>query len=259
MRRTFLATVGVLAVMALGVGTANAGMVLYIDDLATAGVDVVILDEWVGAPVATGAAFPLGGAFTNWTELAGPGGSLGTPGFISYSGMVGPFIVNVSTGLSKPVIGPNRIDIASVNVTGAAGTIEIGLTDTGFIGAGLPWAPWFLENQLSGTTMGTVTSTYFADALNREFSTPQPGPLFFGPFLHGGGPFGPGAFSGTETRAGFGPVFPFSISNLVTITHNAAGQVTSLDSLTSVIPAPGAVVLGVIGLGLVGRMKRWLS
>jgi hypothetical protein len=60
------------------------------------------------------------------------------------------------------------------------------------------------------------------------------------------GPFGPGLFAGSTTGAGFGNAL-YSITQVVNITHSAAG-VTQFEA--SLIPEPA--LLSLFGLGLAG-------
>lgn len=89
-------------------GTANAAFVLTIDDLGTGGVDQTITDPDLD-------------------------------GLITFNGSVGVFIVNVTTGISKPLApSPQLMDLNSISVSsGAAGDLEIKLTDTDFTAAPL--------------------------------------------------------------------------------------------------------------------------
>ena len=242
MKYTFLMILGVVAAMGFVAQTASADMVLYIDDLATAGLDVLIVDG------------DAAGTAVDWTAttstIADPDGL--DNGVISFNGALAGsvFTLNVTTGVSKPVIGPTRIDLNSVNVSGTgAGTLYIGLTDTDFLlgGAG----PFSVANHIGGTTDGDVWSTFSADEDNLEMGTGNIGwPLI--------GPLGPGAFAASLSVSGLG-AGDFSLSNTVTVHHYAAGDITSFNSTVVAIPAPGAMLLGLIGLGCVARIRRRVS
>ncbi|MGZ5829152.1 MAG: hypothetical protein ACXWJW_11530 [Xanthobacteraceae bacterium] len=63
-----------------------------------------------------------------------------TPGFAQFIGSLGTYIVNVSTGLSDPILGSPAVpqmDLNSVDVAGpSGGVLTIMLSDTGFAGTG---------------------------------------------------------------------------------------------------------------------------
>ena len=212
---------------------ARAEMILFLDDLSTSGIDVIVGDD-----LTAGSASSIGNT-TTADDWAGAG-------TIQFNGTLGAFIVNVTTGISKPVIGPARIDLNSVNVTGSArGQLQIGLTDTDFL---YPSGMAPVVNSIGGTTDGTVQSLWAAD--------PGSGAFILGSSWGVTGLFSGGAFSGTMyATSALDTSTPFSLSNWVTITHTAAGQITSFDSEVAV-PVPGAVLLGMLGLGAVGIKLR---
>jgi hypothetical protein len=235
-----------LMIMALLVGVfvigivqdANALFVLTLDDLGTPGIDVIVSDN---APILTGTKKGP----TNFVD--------GSPtvGAVSFNGAVGTFSVNVTTGVSKPVIGGfnvSRIDLNSINVSGgAAGTLKIELTDTDF-SLPVPPNPYVLTSLIGGTTDGTVDFDQFIDLSNNEFGIGPPAPNI--PLVLSQGTFGPGAFSGT-TSGNIHITNPFSITEEIWITHNAAGDITSFNAESNVaIPEPTTLIL--FGFGLVG-------
>ena len=91
------------AALLFGTSLANAGFVLTLDDLSTAGVDVTVTDA-------------------------------DADGVVNYNGAVGSFNINVTTGISKPALPDGTMDLNSVNVSGGDGQLQIMLTDTGFTG-----------------------------------------------------------------------------------------------------------------------------
>ena len=112
-----------------------------------------------------------------------------TPGVVVFSGAVGVFDVNVTTGLSFPLLGSLSepvMDLNSVNVSsGSAGTLTVKLTTTDYTG------PLIADTTLDtgGTTNGSITVESFVDTSNAAFGTATPtGTL---------GVFSDGAFSGS--------------------------------------------------------------
>jgi hypothetical protein len=182
-------------------------------------------------------------------------------GVILYNGPVGTnWIVNVTTGISKPVIGPGSIDLNSVNVSSnGGGTLDIWLSDWGF-----PYSSSLtplLSGGIGGTTDGTVTAEMYNDFVydgttNNEFA------------LLGGqinlGPFSSGAFSGEATLSepGLPTSLPawFSLTIHIKIVHGSGGQITSFDAHLdkNPVPEPGTVLLlgfGLLGIVALGRKR----
>lgn len=183
---------------------ANAAMQLMLDDPTTAGIEVTV-------------------------------GDVDGDGVISYSGAVGGFSVNVTTGVSKPMLnGPQWLGLDSIDVSGGAGELIIRLTDTGYTGT-----PAELEAAYGGTTVGTVDLDFLYDAANAEFG----GTSFFDPAA-GTAP----SFSG----AGASPVSltgPYSLTIVADISHSGSGS-SSLGAQISAVPVPAAIWL--FGSGLLG-------
>jgi len=202
-----------LALLVLG-SVAVADPILRIDDLGTAGIDVTVLDNGVGD------ANPL-------------------VGIIVFNGSVGSWMVNVATGISKPVLGPNpKTDLNSVNVSGGAGTIQVSFSDTGFT---WPWDPAQILVDIGGTTDGSVSYEAKADAAN----------VAFGGVVGASGTFSGGAFS--ETTGFLAPVGqPFSLTSVLTIKHTTGVNVSSADLELQATPEPGSLAL--MGLALVGGL-----
>lgn len=231
-RHWALGTAAAVLLMGTAPG-ALASFIMRLDDPSLGGVEVTIIDDQAAGAVSTGGILsntpdsnPLAGVITFNSTIFGTS-----------------WLVNVTTGLSKPVIGPARIDLNTVNVSGAAGTLNILLTDTGFG----PTSGATYGINIGGTTDGVVASTATADEGNGEFvagsSTITTGPLA-----------GPGAFSATVGGGSVGPTALFSLSTLVSITHSSAGNITSLNNEVSV---PEPATLGLLGLSLIGA--GWAS
>ena len=99
-------------------------------------------------------------------------------GVLNYNGNLGGssnWIVNVSTGLSKPLLGSSTeayMDLNTVNVTSSGGgTLTIKLTDIDFA---LPAGSYQLTSAIGGTTNGSVQVTQILDPDNSLFATVDP-------------------------------------------------------------------------------------
>lgn len=205
---------------------AQAAFVMTLDDLSTAGVDVILSDGLgVGGTTSVGS--------TTAADVA-------MDGFINFNGGVGSFTVNVVTGLSDPLVGPGKLDLNSLNVSGAAGNLVIGLTDTDYIGA----VPAYTAN-FGGNTTGSVDFNFLHDATNNEFggiSVLDPAPIA-----------NVNPFSGSGTSA-VGTGSPYSLTIEAAISHTAAGQTSSFDAHLVPVPIPVPTAVWLFGSGLLGMV-----
>jgi hypothetical protein len=78
-------------------------------------------------------------------------------GVVVFSGGVGDFIVNTTTGVTKPLLGSSSspiLDLNSINVNGASsGTIILEFSETGFTNVN---ATLDMLSVIGGTTAGTL-------------------------------------------------------------------------------------------------------
>ena len=239
MKRVLLLMIVLLAVGALA-PTAHAGMWLYLDDLA--GNTALLNDENLvpNAPA------------THVEDI----GSQGIVGLMVYQGSFGVWTYTVTTGSSKPIIGPGELDLNSIVIasTGPAQFL-IQLTDTGYAPA-VPGTN--MISNFGGTTAmgGTIELTQVYDPDNTEFADLSPwgtDPTPGNNETLWSGVLGPGAFSSSLLTPVDGGA-TFSLTESVLITHTKGG-VTSFDA-HSIVPVPGAVLLGILGLSVAGIKLR---
>ncbi len=239
MKKRFTILMMVAVAVGVLVPTAHADFVLYLQDDAG---DIAIVTD------------------------GGPNDSNPDPGVITFNSPLGAeWIVNVTTGISKPVFAavPPKMDLNSVNVS-SAGPAEllIALTDTDFsLPADVDLAA--LTSEIGGTTDGTIELLQILDACNREFAgfiaideSVEVDSVECEPFVLDSGLLGPGAFDNTQT--GTTPVDgPFSLTEAVVIFHPEDGvSVTSFNAVSTVVPVPAAFLLGFLGLGVAGLGLR---
>lgn len=176
----------------------------------------------------------------------GIGDSNSAIGAITYIGSLGNFTLNVSTGLSTPVLAMGSMDINSVNVSSSGGgTLTITLTDTGLILPTVATVPNTLVSQyIGGTTSGGSTVTFSTSFDGGTIGTigPLAGPSFSGDLVN------------TITTTN-----PFSLTEIVTVSQAVAG-ITSFDAgvTTAPVPEPGTMVLlgvGLLGIAIYGKRR----
>jgi hypothetical protein len=211
--------IAAVAATALHIGQAHA-LVLTLDD--TVGNSVTIVDN-------------------------GPGDMVPSAGILTFAGAVGTWIQNVSTGVTDQILGEVELDLNSVNVSGAAGTLIITLEDENFISASMSGLTTFFAS-IGGTTNGTVTTATYIDDTNTV------GVL--GTQMSASGPFVGGvvgAFSDEVLFADFPITNPFGLAIQITITHSDPNEITSFNhNLVEIAEIAEPATLGLMGLGLVG-------
>lgn len=239
-RMRSLAIAGVIGLFVIG--TANAAHKLILDDTSTVGIDVEVEDNMAGD-------FNL------------------APGVITYIGAAGTFAVNVTTSVSKPVLGNPYVaemDLNDITVSSpGGGTLVVANTDTGFANASFP-GPGLHRSIVGGTLVGAGSVSFLnvVDDDNLEFGgLGIPGYPGAAESTIAQGPFGPGAFSSDVTVPVAGLTNPFSMSSMATLTLSPGGSVSFDNDHQVLTPEASSMALllpGLLPLGLIlrRRMKK---
>jgi hypothetical protein len=171
----------------------------------------------------------------------GVGDATAAAGAVTWTGSLGVWFINVSTGISSSgQAAAPFLDLNSVNRSSGAGSLTISLTDTGF-------TPTNGSVALISGIGGTIASG--GSVLARSWiNTSNTGGVFSGPNANPG-TFTAAAFSGSATSNSVALSGPYAMTQQVVITHTAAG-VTSFDFNTTTVPEPTTLWSAAIGLGL---------
>jgi hypothetical protein len=144
------------------------------------------------------------------------------------------FLVDVTTGVTKPVFAEPNMDLNSINVqtTGGAHTLTIEFSDDNF---STPTPAFDLK--FGGTLAFPAGSTVQADAYFDNGNT------LFAQTTHIGtvGPFGPGAFAGTASGPGTADT-SYSLTQVLTLSTTGPGDFSG-DFRLSPVPEPTSVAL----------------
>ena len=170
-------------------------------------------------------------------------------GVVTLMGAAGAFTVNVSTGISKPVLGiaaSPSMDLNSVDVSTVSGNhqLVVEFSDNGF---GPVNSAFRLG--IGGTTTGSVLYQTYLDPANMNFAATT--------LLASVGSL-TGPFSGAASSSVFNLPGPFSLTQKVTM--DVTGTGTTSFNATLAVPEPGPILLlgtGLLGVGFLGaRLKR---
>ena len=186
-----------------------------------------------------------------------------TPGVVMMSSTFnGIYTVNVTTGITKPVLPGSNMDLNNVTVTSmapGAHTLQIMFSETGFTtyGGGYGSFGGTLSNLL-----GLSGSTVSASAYFGTYNPACLGPCLFdlGNFIGTTGTIpSNGAFA--QSFGGPGPTGgPFSLTQVLSLNTSGAGTLFSGDFNLAVNPEPASIVLlGTVLLfttAALGRKRR---
>lgn len=201
---------------------AQAAFELRLDNPSTVGIDIAVTDNGVG----------------DLNPLVG---------VITFSGAVPGFAINVTTAIGSPILPAGsgsilELDLNSVNVNiSGAGTLVLSTSQSAL---SYPGGPGSLVSSVGGTLTGPAGSTVsFRQCIAESV-------LFACAIAVDQGPFGPGAFSASNTAAiPDVPPLLVSLTELAVLSFTGPG-VVSFDLDSQVVPMPMTALL--VGLGLAG-------
>ena len=216
-----------------------------------------ILSKWVLPLVAAGvlglASAPSAHGVATLSISDGLGHTLNlssSSSGITYTGTLGNFSLNITSGVATS---DALLPGLNFSATGT-GILTISLSNTSF-----GTLPGSISSQISGQTSGITAFATFADAGNRLLNTST--------LLSKGGPFYPGAFSGTAS-ATYPVPGPFSLTEKIVIVQSVFGTTSFgttvkdpvvVGPVTPVVTVPDAgataplLGLALLGIGLVRR------
>jgi len=167
-------------------------------------------------------------------------------GVLTWSGNVGTWIVNVSTGTTDPLtLAPYpHLDLNSVNASTGPSSLTIRWSDTDFGPSAGQRMKLTIGGTLSGAPGSSLTYNVYANTANIPLATTT--------LLASLGPFTTTAFSGT----GFGATLlavlgsPYSVSEEILLVHGGAGM-SSFNAESQAVP-DGGMTLALLGMALTG-------
>lgn len=212
-------------------------------------VGVMILAVWLAARPATAASLRLTQGEHSITTNDGDAADRNpTTGAVMHIGPVGTFAVTVSTGFTKPVLGTPELpwmDLNSIAVSHSPGTLVIEFTETGFTNSAVPA---FLM-QIGGSTGGTVAYATYLGLGNELFQKDV--------LLASTGELNGPAFSQSLSSSVGPDDSPYSLTQVVEITHGSGTKSTAFNASLQAVPEPGTFGLALMGLGA-GAFVFWM-
>lgn len=235
MLKKFLLTALAVGIVGLFGNTSDASLVLLIDDSSTTGYDVIVIDNQPAGSTSSGGS---------WTSTIADSNM--TLGGVVFNGSVPNFEINVSTGVSKPLVRHNQIDLNSIVASFASngGELVMVVLDTDFVDNGHQF-----RTQIGGTSGGELEAASWVSATNgdaeADFDVVSFSPVFDNT-----------PFSWTEDgHHAVGSPFGMAVSAIVT--HETSGM-TSFDLNFQQTPEPTTMLIWsmLAGVGLVVRRRR---
>lgn len=212
------------SLLALAPLSSNATLILSLDDLSTAGVDVTLVDGAIGDLITQGGA-------------------------VAFIGKSGTWSLNITSGIGVGNTSVWGLDLNTLSISSSSGgTLRLSLTQTDLT-YGSGGGPLVINSAIGGTTYGTVNYATYADDANTAFGTSTK--LFSGSATSTGGAFADG------NTAEFSRSDPFSLTLTADIIHRGAAA-TSFD-FDAHVPEPGTLALlsvALLGAGAASRRRR---
>ena len=164
---------------------------------------------------------------------------VGSGSTVIFSGAVGGWTINLTTGLSGGP-GSSIMDLSSIDAVSAPGAmpLSIELSDNGFTTPVVAWDLLSSGHLVSGS--GTATYSAYTDSNSLFGTTTLIGTL---------GPFST-AYATGETFGVAPATNPYSLTEVVVLTSSSSNTEWSTDS--SIAPAPEPTSLALMGSGLIG-------
>jgi hypothetical protein len=159
-------------------------------------------------------------------------------GCITFVGMVGGSSFSITTGTSKPVVGPAELTLNSVDISGVAGQkLILALSDTGFV-APAPTGPGLsLTQRLEALSLpGTASVSVQGYQSNSNKAFDRTGATSGVATVDNSNPFT--STSGQALTA----VAPYSLTEVAQITFGTAG-IVQFNADLALNPEPGGLVL----------------